>query len=82
MEMATFSSLTYTHIYSTADGSLGHKVYPKPTQTNLLLNSCSHRHPSNRHALLLTLVHRAGALCDHDTLHDEVSEGHSQAEWL
>jgi hypothetical protein len=35
--------------------------------------------PTSMPSLLLTLAHKARALCDHDTLHDEVSEGHFQA---
>jgi hypothetical protein len=37
-------------IYHKPDGSLGHKVYRKPTHTNLYLNSNSHHHPSNKQA--------------------------------
>jgi hypothetical protein len=36
------------------------------------LNSGSHDHPFNKHAVLSTLVHRARALCDKDCLHDEL----------
>jgi hypothetical protein len=36
------------HIYGRPHGSLGHKVYCKPTHTNLYLNSTSHHHPSNK----------------------------------
>jgi hypothetical protein len=49
-------------IYRRPDGSLGHKVYRKPTHTNLYLNPGSHHHPSNKQAVLATLVHRARAL--------------------
>ena len=34
-------------IYKRTDGSLGHKVYRKPTHTNLYLNQLSHHHPAN-----------------------------------
>jgi hypothetical protein len=50
------------------NGSLGHKAYHKPTYSNLSLNVKSHHHPSNRQAVLSTLVHRARALCDQDSL--------------
>jgi hypothetical protein len=59
-------------IYHRPDGSLGHRVYCKPTHTNLYLNSNSHHHPSNKHAVLSTLVHRAKALCDRDSLRGEL----------
>jgi hypothetical protein len=52
------------------DGSLGHEVYRKPTHNNLYLNSSSHHHPSNKHAILSTLVNRARALGDQDSLHE------------
>jgi hypothetical protein len=55
-------------IYRRADGSLGHRVYHKPTHTNLYLKAGSHHHPSNKQAVLSTLVHRARALCDQDSL--------------
>jgi hypothetical protein len=57
-------------VASTAMGStsLGHKVYCKPTHYNLHLNSISHHHSSNKHAVLSTLAHRARALCDQDSL--------------
>ena len=34
------------NIYRKPDGSLGHKVYRKPTHTNLYLNQNSHHHPA------------------------------------
>ncbi|XP_023713951.1 uncharacterized protein LOC111867940 [Cryptotermes secundus] len=55
-------------IYRRPDGSLGHRVYRKPTHTNLYLNAKSHHHPSSKQAALSTLVHRARALCDQDSL--------------
>jgi hypothetical protein len=59
-------------IYRRLDGSLGHKVYRKPTDTNLYLNDKSHHHPSNKQAVLSTLIHRARALCDEDSLQAEL----------
>jgi hypothetical protein len=35
-------------IYRKPDGSLGHRVYRKPTHTNLYLHANSHHHPSNK----------------------------------
>jgi hypothetical protein len=59
-------------IYRRPDDSLGHKVYRKPTHTNLYLNANSHHHPSNKKAVLPTLLHRARALCDEDSLLTEL----------
>jgi hypothetical protein len=47
-------------------------VYRKPTHTNLYLNAKSHHHPSNKQAVLSTLIHRARALRDEDSLQAEL----------
>jgi hypothetical protein len=44
------------NIYRRTDVSLGRKVYRKSTHTNLYLNPGSHHHPSNKQAVLATLV--------------------------
>jgi hypothetical protein len=59
-------------IYRKPDGSLGHKVYRKPTHTNHYLNAKSHHHSSNKQAVLSMLIHRARALCDEDSLQAEL----------
>jgi hypothetical protein len=59
-------------IYRRPEGSLGHKVYRKPAHTNLYLNARSHHHLSSKQAALSTLIHRARALCDQDSLHAEL----------
>jgi hypothetical protein len=46
-------------IYRRADGTLGHKLYRKPTHTNLYLQQNSHHHP-------------ARVLCDNDSLPQEL----------
>jgi hypothetical protein len=51
---------------------MAHKVYRKLTHTNLYLSAKSHHHPSNKQAVLSTLVHRARALCDEDSLQAEL----------
>jgi hypothetical protein len=61
-----------TDIYHKPDSSLGHKVYHKPTHTNLYLKSNSHHHFSSKQAVLSMLVHRAISLCDQESLHDEL----------
>jgi hypothetical protein len=48
------------------------KVYCKPTHTNLCLNAKSHHHPSNKQAILSTLICRARALSDEDRLQAEL----------
>jgi hypothetical protein len=65
------------------DGLLGHRVFTltlTSTQFQLM------RPPlQKKEALLSALVHRARALSDKASLHDElavVSQGHFQAEWL
>jgi hypothetical protein len=55
-------------IYRRPVGSLGHKVYCKPTHTNLYLSAMSHHHPSNKQVVLSTLIHRTRTLCDEDSL--------------
>jgi hypothetical protein len=49
-------------IHKRPDGTLGHKVYRKPTHTSLYLNANAHHHPSSKQALLNTMVHRAHSL--------------------
>ncbi|XP_046389267.1 uncharacterized protein LOC124158128 [Ischnura elegans] len=53
-------------------GTLGHKVYPKPTHTNLNLNGQSHHHPSQKNAVLSSLIHRAIKISDEDNLQGEL----------
>jgi len=60
-------------IYRKTDGSLGHKVYQKPTHTNLYLHQKSHHHPANKHSVLSSLVHRAKALSDQESLAPELT---------
>jgi hypothetical protein len=55
--------------YRRTDVSLGHKVYRNPTHTKLHLNSSSHHHPFNKHAILSTLVHWVRDLCGQDSLY-------------
>jgi hypothetical protein len=59
-------------IYRRTVGCLGHKVYRKPTHTNLYLNSGSHHHPSSKQAILAAVLLRTRALCDKESLHGEL----------
>jgi hypothetical protein len=58
-------------IYRRPDGSLGQKVYRRPTHANLYLKAKSNHHPSNKQAVLSTLLPRTRALCDEDSLKAE-----------
>jgi hypothetical protein len=58
--------------YRKPDGSPCHKVYRKTTQTNLYIISYTRHHPSNKQAVLSTLVHTARSLCDQNSLHSEL----------
>jgi hypothetical protein len=49
-------------IYRKTDGSLGHKVYRKPTHSNLFLHQNSQHHPAKKQSVLVSLIHRAKAL--------------------
>ena len=61
------------NIYRKMDGSIRHKVYQKPTHTNLYLHQKSHHHLANKHSVLSSLVHRAKSLCDQDSLAPELT---------
>ena len=54
------------------DGSLGNKVYRKPTHTNLYLHQNSHHHPANKQSVLASLILRAKASCDQDSFTQEL----------
>ena len=59
-------------IYRQTDGTLGHKVYRKPTHTSLYLQQSSHHHPAHKQSVLTSLIHRGRALCDEDFLPQEL----------
>ena len=61
-----------TDIYRKMDGSLGYRVYQKPTHTNLYLHQKSHHHLANKHSVLSSLVQRATALCDQESVASEL----------
>jgi hypothetical protein len=60
-------------IYRKMDGSLGHKVYWKPTHINLYLHQSSHHHPANKHSVLSSLIHRVKTLCNQESLTPELT---------
>jgi hypothetical protein len=43
-------------IYRKTDGSLGHRVYWKPTHTNVYLYWNSHHHPANKRSVLSSVI--------------------------
>jgi hypothetical protein len=47
-------------------------MYRKPTHTSLYLSAKYHHHPYNKQAVLSTLIHRARALCDENSLQAEL----------
>ena len=51
-------------IYKTAHGMLGHRVYRKPTHTDLHLNKNSLNHHLQKSTVLRTLLHRAIMVSD------------------
>jgi hypothetical protein len=59
-------------VYKRPNGSLGHWVYRKLTHTNLYLSATSHHNPANKQAALSTIVHRAKAICDSNSLPQEL----------
>ena len=75
MEIEEAGHLPFLDIdtYRKMDCSIGHKVYRKPTHTNLYLHQKSHHHPANKHSVLSSLVHRAKTLCDQESLAPELT---------
>jgi hypothetical protein len=72
MEKESHLPFLDTGVYRKTDGSLGHKVYRKPTHTNLYLHQNSHHHPTHKQPDLPSLIHRVTALCDQDSLNQEL----------
>lgn len=73
MEMEDEEHLPFldTDVYRT-DGTLGHKIYRKPTHTNLYLCPMSHHHPSNKPAVLETPALLDTAICEEHSLDHEL----------
>jgi hypothetical protein len=46
-------------------------VYRKPPHMDLYLHVKSHQHPSQKHAVLTTLIHWAKIICDTESLNEE-----------
>ena len=54
------------------DGSLGHKVYRKPTHTDRFLHYNSFHHPSIKTSVCKTLINRAKTICEVDNIEGEL----------
>ena len=54
------------------DGSLGHKVYRKPTNTDRYLHYDSFHHPSIKNSVCKTLINRAKTICGVSNIDDEL----------
>ena len=61
-----------TKISRTAQGSLSHQVYRKPTHTDRYLNYRSYHHPSVLRSINKTLVKRAHEVSDQNHLQGEL----------
>lgn len=74
MELENNKSLAFldTLVLRSADGSLGHTVFRKPTHTDRYLNGHSHHHPSQLATVGKTLLQRAHGICDEAHLAEEV----------
>lgn len=55
------------------DGSLGHRVYRKPTHTDRYLHKDSNHHPRQKMSVIKTLAHRAKTICEPQHLQDELA---------
>lgn len=54
------------------EGTVGRRVYRKPTQTALYLNGASHQHPAQKHGVLSTRIHRMLVVSDVQNLAREL----------
>ena len=74
MEIESNNKLPFLDVlvYKKETGDLGHSVYRKPTHTDRYLNANSNHHPSQKRALIKTLVHRAKTISDDETLKSEL----------
>ena len=54
------------------DGSLGHKMYRKPTHMDRYLHYNSFHHPSIKNSVCKTLINRAKTICEVDNIEEEL----------
>ncbi|XP_054709417.1 uncharacterized protein LOC129219122 [Uloborus diversus] len=55
------------------DGSLGHRVYRKPTHTDRYLHKDSNHHPRQKRGVMKTLFVRANRICEPTAIEHEIS---------
>jgi hypothetical protein len=74
MEVETNNSLPFLDVLvmKKEDGTLGHKVFRKTTQTNRYLNANSHHHPSQINSVANTLITRSKRITDSENLNEEL----------
>ena len=60
-------------VYKKNDGTLGHKIYRKPTHTNRYLHAQSNHAPSQKNSLINTLIVRANRVCDKNSIKNEIT---------
>ncbi|XP_023310001.1 uncharacterized protein LOC108904855 [Anoplophora glabripennis] len=54
------------------DGTLGHRVYRKPTLSDRYLNAQSHHYPAQKQGIINTLIHRARIISEPRHLAEEL----------
>ena len=66
------------------DGSLGHKVYGKPTHTDRYLHYNSFHYPSIKNSVCKTLINRAKTICEVGNIEGQLEHLRSvlKNEWL
>lgn len=73
MKLEEYSGLPFPDVFVVwnKDGSLSHRVYRKPTHRDLYLSGLIHHHPAPKQTALSTLVHRARAMSNVQSLSEE-----------
>ena len=59
------------------DGSLGHRVYRKPTHTDRYLHYNPFHHASIKNSVCKTLINRAKTICEVDNIEGELEHASS-----
>ncbi|KAI7815319.1 Serine protease [Rhyzopertha dominica] len=74
MKMETNGALPFLDVMVTRkqDGTLGHRVYRKPTHTDRYLHADSHHHPAQKQGVINTLIQRAKLVSEPDHLEEEL----------
>jgi hypothetical protein len=54
------------------DGTLGHRVYRKPTHTDRYLHATSHHHPTQKNSVISSLIYRALTISEPTSLNEEL----------